>query len=549
MTETFLQSSEKIQWSSCKSLSKWLWGVQCGFLSVPLNHGDPNGTKIKIALSRIRHTVHETEYQGVVLMNFGGPGAPGLDTGYRVDMIPKSITGAYDWIGFDPRGVGSSSPTIKCVEDKTVAKPTSLIPSTEEIEAVWLNKIQSFIDSCRGNGEILDHMKTTDVAKDMDLIRIALGESQINFYGFSYGSYLGQVYATLFPTRVRRMILDSNLDPTKVWYQSTLDQVESMSRPFKQWIKWMAENDDYYGLGDTESQVMKHWSRVIEQLREKPILYIIGPNEWFYAFQLVSYSVKMWPDYAAAFSDWAKHANFSLVYSLYKQNPMESAVSFPVFISVICTDAQYPQDWESIKKTIWLFHSQNFTRAWDSGWAIATCLKWPGKPGTPVYVDGKNNNSILLIGEYFDGPTPFEGSLKVRELFPNSRLVEVPDGAGHANSLTGNNECVSKHIHQFLASGTLPKRKQGNIADVLCPLDENSRPKPSRPIPRWLNSIISHRVAHKLVFLTKFSFILIIICCTCCCRCICSRRSRRRQTNSQHLDSTEKAEVLEPLNA
>ena len=205
-----------IQWGTCASRGLQARGAECGFLTVPLDYKNPGGTKIKLAVSRIKHK--SANYQGIMLTNPGGPGGSGLTLSVLGEFIPDGVGSDYDWIGFDPRGVGSSQPALACDPEYNTYDRPDYRPTSASIEAFWLAKTKAYAQACAtAGGALLNHLKTTDNVQDMDSIRKALGADKINYYGFSYGTYLGQVYSTLYPNRVRRMVLDSNVDPRGVW--------------------------------------------------------------------------------------------------------------------------------------------------------------------------------------------------------------------------------------------------------------------------------------------------------------------------------------------
>ena len=186
----------------------------------------------------------------------------------------------YDWIGFDPRGVGSSSPQLTCDPDYYGDKRPDYVPTTAASEKFWLARAKAFATACgRAQASLLAHMTTVDLAKDMDSIRTALGVDHINFYGFSYGTYLGQVYATLYPQRVRRMVLDSIVNPQKTWYQSNLDQDLAFERNMKIWFGWLARYDAVYHLGASAEDVQKLFYREQLNLQLHQAGYV-GPAEW-----------------------------------------------------------------------------------------------------------------------------------------------------------------------------------------------------------------------------------------------------------------------------
>ena len=209
-----------IAWGTCESPGLQRRGAQCGMLTVPLDYRRPRGTKIKLAISRILHKSPAADYQGIMLTNPGGPGGSGLTLSVLGEYVPDNVGSEYDWIGFDPRGVGSSEPSLSCDGNLTTQyNRPYYVPVTRSLEKQWLARSKQYAQACaKAGGELLDHVKTTDTIADMESIRKALGAKQLNFYGFSYGTYLGQVYSTLHPERVRRMVLDGNVDPRDVWY-------------------------------------------------------------------------------------------------------------------------------------------------------------------------------------------------------------------------------------------------------------------------------------------------------------------------------------------
>ncbi|HEY0002642.1 MAG TPA: alpha/beta fold hydrolase, partial [Actinoplanes sp.] len=204
-----------ITWSACTEPALRAHKAECGFLTVPLDYKKPDGETIQLAVSRVRHTVPTDKYQGVMLVNPGGPGGKGRALSVLGSLVPKGAGAAYDWIGFDPRGVGASKPQLSCDGKYTRYNRPAYVPSTAEIEKIWLQRTEAYAAACaKAGGPLLSHLTTRDTVNDMERIRLALGARQINFYGFSYGTYIGQVYATLHPERVRRMVLDGIVNPT-----------------------------------------------------------------------------------------------------------------------------------------------------------------------------------------------------------------------------------------------------------------------------------------------------------------------------------------------
>ena len=193
-----------LEWRTCGD------GIECATLEVPMVHDDPSQGTIRIALNRFAAAPEGRI--GVLLVNPGGPGGSGVDLVEDMGWLLDMVVPGFDLIGFDPRGVGGSS-RVSCMEDlddqvfvlEDGEDPTALFELAEVVSAACLE----------GSGDLALHVGTNNVARDMDLIRQALGEEQISFLGYSYGSRIGAVYAALFPDRVRAMVLDGPVDPAE----------------------------------------------------------------------------------------------------------------------------------------------------------------------------------------------------------------------------------------------------------------------------------------------------------------------------------------------
>jgi pimeloyl-ACP methyl ester carboxylesterase len=458
----------KIAWGKCESPGLQRRGAECGFLSVPLDYDKPHGAKIQLAVSRIKHKTPDSQYQGVVLTNPGGPGGSGLTLSVLGEFVPKHAGDAYDWIGFDPRGVGSSKPAVTCQGDYFSFNRPDYTPWNPFVEQTWLARSKGYAEACKKNGAILDHLTTVDSAKDMDRIRAALGVKQINYYGFSYGTYLAQVYTTLFPERMRRMVLDGNVDPRKVWYQANLDQDIAFDKNIKIWFGWLARYDSVYHLGTTEQAVEKLWYQTQYDLRTHPAEGKIGPDEWTDIFLYAGYYQSTWLDLADAFAAWINNHNVQpLIDQFLGSNPPGDDNGFAIYAGVQCTDVQWPTDYNKWRRDNWATFAQAPFETWGNAWFNAPCLYWPAKAHKPVKVDGRKVASALLISETLDAATPFEGSIEVRRRYPHSALIAEPGGTTHAGSL-GGNACVDDQIADYLLTGKLPRRKSGDRPDALC---------------------------------------------------------------------------------
>ncbi len=496
-----------ISWGKCSETDLQQAGAQCTMLPVPLNYSHPTGPKIQIAVSIIRHT--SKHYQGIILTNPGGPGGSGLDLNVfligelKAEESQASAAGRaadkaaiadYDWIGFDPRGVGSSVPAVTCEPDYFAAPRRSYDPTTKYLLSYWLGRSKRYAEACQthsaAQAALLRNMTTKDSARDMDSIRAALGQPRITYYGFSYGTYLGQVYASMFPTHVRRLILDSNVDPRGVWYQANLAQDIAFNRNVNIWFGWLAKYHHIFHVGKTEAAVRARFNAEEAKLRKHAINGVVGPDEWIDIFLEAGYYEETWVQLGDAFSAWATthsaKAAANMVTLYQETDGPGNDNEFAVYNAVQCTDVQWPLSWAK-----WSRDNRRVNRiapfeTWANAWFNAPCLYWPAPASKPEHINGSKIHSALLIDETLDAATPFEGSVEVRKLFPHSVLLAEPGGTTHADSLDGD-LCVDNTIAKYLAHGTLPKRSHNPKArwDTTC------KPLP-RPVPTKFSLSVNH---------------------------------------------------------
>ena len=466
-----------VKWKNCSDPGLAAAGAQCGFLTVPLDYTHPHGAHIRLALSRVKHTSSAADYHGVILVNPGGPGGSGLGLSTLGQYVPNNVGSKYDWIGFDPRGVGSSQPAMRCKTGYFNYHRPDYRPTTNALLQTWLNRSKSYADACASKyPDLIKHMTTADVARDMNQIRIALGVSKISYYGFSYGTYLGQVFASIFPTRIKYMVLDSNVDVRRVWYAANLDQDRAFNRNIKIWFRWLAKYHGVYQLGDTEKKVQTRWYAILNKLAKHPAGGKVGPDEWTDTFLYAGYYRDVWLELAHDFAEYAHHGNWHGVAGFYADfNTPGDDNSFAVYTAVQCTDAPWPQQWSRWQRDNNRIYAKAPFLTWDNAWFNAPCLYWHAKARQPVKIKGGRVPSVLLIDETLDAATPFGGSLETRRLFPHASLIAEPGGATHADSLEGDH-CVDNLIASYLDTGSRPKRQRWNGPDYLC------RPLPD-PVP------------------------------------------------------------------
>jgi pimeloyl-ACP methyl ester carboxylesterase len=470
-----IESVPTIGWGPCTDEELVAANAECGMLAVPLDWSHPNASQIQIAVSRVKATVAADRRQGVMLVNPGGPGAAGLTFATLGSAVPGGVGDTYDWIGFDPRGVGASVPALTCASYERpgaagapYAPPPRRRGTLTSTEKYWLADATAYATACgEDNGPLLSHMHTLDTVRDMDLMRRALGEPKINLYGFSYGSYLGQVYATVFPQRVRRMVLDGNVDPREIWYGSQFGQDRAFDIVADHLFSWIAAHNDFYQLGARTAQVRKRYYATKAALDAEPVGDING-NGWLDVVAYDLYVEKYWPEVAGAMAAWINGGDMGEMQSLYDQFfGADYADEGAAYLATECTDAPYARSYRQASKDAFTTAADAPFITWSNFWGNAPCLFWPVAADRPVRVDGRAAPPILLVNTTLDGATPYSGALEVRSRFPKARLVAEIGSTTHTDSLRGN-ACLDERVAAYLASGELPPRRSGRRADVNC---------------------------------------------------------------------------------
>ncbi|MEW9547719.1 alpha/beta hydrolase [Nonomuraea sp. NPDC050783] len=439
--------------------------LECATVRVPLDYHHPGGRSIKVAINRIKaRTSRSADRLGALLVNPGGPGASGRAlTQYVAAGLPADVSARYDIVGFDPRGVGASEPALHCVDPDVFyrAPRPDAVPHTAADERTLLGRAAEYARRC---GEkyswLLPHLTTENAARDMDVIRAALGEERISYLGFSYGTYLGAVYATLFPKRVRRLVMDSTVDPTAVWYRSNLAQDYSFEHRHRQFLAWTAKHHDVYKLGGSLRQTQFAYYAMRDRLRTRPAGGIVGPSELDDTFTIAGYSNRVWPQFAEAWSAYVRRGdarNLIALYNKHGKNDTADENGYAVYLGVQCRDARWPRRWAEWRADMSEAHRKAPFLTWPNAWFNAPCMFWPVQGGTPVDVRGPAKlPPILMLQSRDDAATPYEGALRMRRLFPQARMV-VDQGGNHGVAL-GGNQCVDRHLAAYLRNGTLPRR-------------------------------------------------------------------------------------------
>jgi pimeloyl-ACP methyl ester carboxylesterase len=465
----------KPSWHSCTEGGA---KMQCASIQVPLDYRHPDGRKITLALSRVQATAPPSQRQGVLLVNPGGPGGSGLALAAEVaGGLSPQVAADYDIVGFDPRGVGSSVPAMHCEPAFFHGVRPDYIPASQAAEQVLENRAKTYAADCQKRyGWLLPYMTTQDVARDVNSIRIALGQQKISYFAYSYGTYIGQVFATMFPTRVRRMVLDSTVDPTGVWYTDNIDQDYAFQGRMNAFLSWVARYHNVYNLGSTQAQVRQTWYRVRSKLETHPISGpsgpVIGPDEYDDTFLQGGYLDNLWPGLAAALAGYLHKGATQQMISQFNSYGAQNENEFAVYNAVQCSDVNWPRSWAYWNSDTRKVYRTAPFESWDNAWFNAACAFWPVKgPAKPLRINGTGLPGILMLQGTLDPATPYAGAMVAHKLLPSSRIVVVKGGGNHGQSLSyPPNTCVNGYLDRYLATGALPAAGGPGAVNATCPV-------------------------------------------------------------------------------
>ncbi|MEC4017608.1 alpha/beta hydrolase [Streptomyces sp. H27-D2] len=474
-----------IDWKTCPADWGFASPIQCGYVKVPVDYSKPNGRTIKIAVDRIGNTGTAKERQGSLVYNPGGPGGSGMRFPTRVtnkNPLWTKTSKAYDFVGFDPRGVGHSAP-ISCMDPQEFVKAPKLdpVPDSEADKRVQRKLAKEYADGCKErSGSLLRHMTTPNTARDMDVIRAGLGDRKLNYLGVSYGTYLGGVYATLFPTHVRRMIVDSVVDPSQdsIWYEANLGQDVAFEMRWNDWKKWVAKNDAAYHIGDTPAEVQKQWEKLRATAKKNPIGGVVGPAELLGFFQSAPYYDSSWAPVAAVWSKYLAGDEKSLVEAA---GPDMSDVAGnisaengnAVYTAVECTDAKWPTSWKKWDRDNTRLHKDYPFLTWSNAWMNLPCATWGVPQQNAINVKShKGLPKTLIVQSTRDAATPYSGAVELHKRLKGSRLITEKNAGSHG--VTGLlNACVNSRVDDYLLKGKVDAK------DVTCAPHATPQPAPA----------------------------------------------------------------------
>jgi pimeloyl-ACP methyl ester carboxylesterase len=473
-------AASALGWHPCTAQGA---SLECASLQVPLDYGRPGGSKITLALSEVPATAPAAQRQGVLLVNPGGPGGSGLSlAAFVAQGLDPAVASEYTIVGFDTRGVGSSVPSLSCDPSFFSRARPDYIPTSAAEEQANENRAKTYADDCEKRyGWLLPYMTTANIARDMDSIRAALGQQQISYFGYSYGTYIGQVYATLFPHRLRRMVLDSTVDPEGAWWTDNIDQDYAFEGRIQAFFAWIASYDSVYHLGATAAQVSNSWYTARADLEAHPIpgpsgQPLIGPDEFDDTFLIGGYDNSYWPGLASALAAYLNGHSTSQLVSQYDQEGTQNENEFAVYNAVECSDVSWPRSWATWNSATRQVYATAPFEAWDNAWFNAACAFWPVKgPSKPLQIKGAGLPGILMLQGTLDAATPYAGAQVAHRLLPSARMVVVEGSGNHGQSLADPpNQCVNGYLNRYLATGALPEGP--GLVNATCPATPDPTP-------------------------------------------------------------------------
>lgn len=467
-------AAEGVDFGACPAEQELPGQVRCGTVRVPLDYARPDGRQLELTVSRVRATGVDpgdggrtVRRQGSLVHNPGGPGASGMYFP-MLGVLPewKRVAAAYDLVGYAPRGVGRSAP-LSCADPGTFFKgpaPAPVHPTAAQ-KRERVARAEAYARGCaeRG-GDSLRYYNSLNNARDLDVLRAALGENRLTFLGSSYGTYLGALYATLFPSHVRRMVFDSavNPDPERIWYRNNLDQSAAFEDRWTDFKTWAARHDDVYGLGGTAREVQHAYERAAARLAEDPAGGKVGPAQLQAAFLRTGYYDDYWPYRAHALSAYLKGDPAPLVEQAqdWPQAAAEAENTRAVYLAVECNDAPWPVRW-----AVWDRDNTRLARrapfeTWGNVWTNLPCAFWKGPRQRPLDVRAGNGElpPTLILAAERDAATPYDGALELHRRLAGSTLVTERDAGSHGVA-GGSNACVNAHLEAYLLDGRVPGRR------------------------------------------------------------------------------------------
>ncbi|WP_328479831.1 alpha/beta hydrolase [Streptomyces sp. NBC_00377] len=456
-------TGQKLDWGRCTATADSAapggdW--QCATLKAPLDWSKPDGSTIGLALVRSRSRADGSDRIGSLLFNFGGPGGSGVSTLPSYGSTYSSLREHYDLVSWDPRGVGASE-GVRCRDDKDIQAAESLdsTPDTPAEEQAYFKDATAFGKACaKAAGKLMAHVSTTDTARDMDLMRQVLGDAKTHYFGISYGTELGGVYAHLFPKNVGRLILDAVVDPSA----DAVGHARNQARGFQRAL------DDYLeSTGQDPTKGSKKIADLLDRIDSDPLPTSDGRKLTqtlaVTGIVLPLYSKQGWPSLTSALKSAQDGDGSELLTLADGYNERDASGHYGTSAHsqrlISCLDDKQRPTAEETKKLLPEFERISPVFGDFLGWDTAGwCHDWPvaGQYATPE-VSAAGAAPVLLVGNTGDPATPYEGARKMAdELGKGVGVLLTWKGEGHGAYRSGS-DCVDSAVDAYLLKGTVPK--------------------------------------------------------------------------------------------
>ncbi|MGW7338669.1 alpha/beta hydrolase [Streptomyces sp. NPDC054808] len=459
---------EPLTWSACEGA-----GVdprqECATLDVPMDYADPDGPRIEMAVSRIPAEKPDAR-RGALLLIAGGPGGSSLnDPSGKGQKLPQEVRDAHDLIGFAPRGLAPSTP-VDCGLEYADLATSRLRPWPAPNGSVDGNMATArrTADACaRNGGELIRHLSTANEARDIDRLRAALGERRMSAWGVSYGTYVGSVYAQLFPHRTDRIVLDSVDDPdparvNRAWLAAHEQGVEDTFPHFAAWASRPGNPDR---VAARAADVRPLFLRLAARLDREPIPWP-GANPEELNGNVLRQTML---DSFAAPSRYPTLARLMRAAAEGTvppppQAPPEAVLQnvAAVGAGVLCNDVAWPRTAAAYEKDVAESRAEYPLTAGMPRNAML-CAAWPYPPReAPVRITDRGPSNVLLVQNERDVNTPLTGALRMREALGRRAVMVTVNSTGHDSYLANGNACGDATVSHFLATGRRP------ASDVRC---------------------------------------------------------------------------------
>jgi pimeloyl-ACP methyl ester carboxylesterase len=449
---------QKLRWRDCRG------GFECARLEVPLDYAEPAGRTIRIAVVRLP----AEDPRGSLLLNPGGPGASGIDYARAADfVVSRAVRSRYDIVGFDPRGVGKSAP-VSCLSDAQLDRFLAIdgSPDTAEEEQELLQEWSKLGAGCHDRRPgVTAHMGTRDAARDMDVLRAALGDRRLNYLGKSYGTYLGATYAELFPRRVGRVVLDGMLDPAASGQEVVAGQAAGFQTAFRAFLADCVRRSSCPltgGVAAAERQVGQLLDEVDAQPlrgeRGRPVtqaLAVLG-------IAAALYDEGSWPLLRQALGEARRGNGYTLLaladfYSDRGPRGRYTTNAVEALYAVNCLDRPEATELDAYRAAAAETAQASPVFGAFIAWGSLPCATWPVPPqGEPHRIAAQGAKPILVVGTTRDPATPYEWAQSFARQLESGRLLTFV-GDGHTAYRRGSS-CVDEAVDGYLLDGQLPRR-------------------------------------------------------------------------------------------